>query len=243
LNEEKQPQSEAEEPAQAEEAKPAEGAGQATANPAPAEATAGAAWQPPTAPAITTPIASPTPAPRPLLSRRVFILGGFWSAFALGAIGILGSPLDFLFPRNVKGFGGPVTVPAGKIPEAGNDPVRIVEGKFWLLNLKPGTTPNGEETPGGLLALWQKCPHLGCTIPWRSDFTFAGRKGWFRCPCHGSTYTKEGGVRVFGPAPRPMDVFDITDIKDDGSIVVQTGPGFKGTGSADNPSKTKPYPA
>ena len=190
---------------------------------------------------ITTPVAQPAPPPRPLVSRRLFVLGGFWSALGLAAFAVLASPLDFLFPRNVKGFGGPITVPAGKIPTPGGDPVRpSPEGKFWLLNLEPGITPHGEETPGGLLALWQKCPHLGCTVPWRPDFVFAGRKAWFRCPCHGSTYTKEGGVRVFGPAPRSMDVFPL-EVKDDGSILVQTGPQFKGTGSVDNPSKAVPY--
>ncbi len=189
--------------------------------------------------AITTPVARPVPT-RPLVSRRVFILGGFWSGLALALIGVLGSPLDFLFPRNVKGFGGPIPVAPNRIPPVGGDPVRIPEGRFWLMNLEAGVTPNGEETPGGLLACWQKCPHLGCTVPYRSDFVFAGRKGWFRCPCHGSTYTREGGVRVYGPAPRSLDVFPL-EVKEDGSIVVQTGPQFSGTGSQGNPSKAIPY--
>ena len=127
-----------------------------------------------------------------------------------------------------------------RVPEAGEDPVRIFEGRFWLVNLESGVTPNGEETPGGLLALWTKCPHLGCTIPWKPDFTFGDTKGWFRCPCHGSTYTKEGGVLVFGPAPRPMDVFPLT-VEDDRSIIVQTGPGTAITGSAENPGRAAPY--
>lgn len=189
---------------------------------------------------IATPVAQPAPLPRPLISRRFLILGGFWTGLALALIGILGWPLDFVYPRRVKGFGGPITVPRERIPPPGGEPVRIVEGKFWLLNLRPGVTPNGEETPGGLLALWQKCPHLGCTVPWRPDFVFANRKGWFRCPCHGSTYTKEGGIRVFGPAPRSMDRFPI-EIQDNGNIVVQTGVAKAEKGSPDNPAHSVPY--
>ena len=191
--------------------------------------------------AVDTPIARPVPK-RPVLSRRVFILGGFWSGLMLAIVGIVGSPLDFVWPRKLTGFGGPIPVGPSRIPTVGEDPVRIVEGRFWLVNLEAGITPNGEETPGGLLALWQKCPHLGCTVPWRGEFTFGGRKGWFRCPCHGSTYTKEGGVLVSGPAPRPMDVFPI-EVQEDGSIIVDTGRQHEGTGSPDNPSKAVPYDA
>jgi cytochrome b6-f complex iron-sulfur subunit len=169
----------------------------------------------------------------------VFILGGFWTGLVMGIIGMTGVPLDFMWPRKVTGFGGPITVTPDRIPAPDDDPRLIQEGRFFLVNLLPGVTPNGEETPGGLLALWRKCPHLGCTIPWRPDFVFQGRKGWFRCPCHGSTYTKEGGIIVFGPAPRPMDVFPI-EVQDDGSIVVQTGRQFEGTGSPQNPARAVP---
>jgi cytochrome b6-f complex iron-sulfur subunit len=126
------------------------------------------------------------------------------------------------------------------VPAPGDDPVPIVEGRFFLVNLEPGTTPNGEETPGGLLALWRKCPHLGCTVPWRPDFNFLGRTGWFRCPCHGSTYTKEGGILVAGPAPRPLDLFEV-QIQEDNSLIVSTGVTVAETGSADNPARTVPY--
>jgi cytochrome b6-f complex iron-sulfur subunit len=177
---------------------------------------------------------------RRVISRRVFILGGFWSGLALAIVGLVGSPLNFMWIRNPRGFGGPIPVTPDRIPPPGGDPVRIVEGRFWLVNLEPGVTPNGEQTPGGLLALWQKCPHLGCTVPWRPDFEFQDRKGWFRCPCHGSTYTKEGGVLVFGPAPRPMDVFPL-EVQEDMTVIVQTGRQFEGTGSAANPARAAPY--
>jgi cytochrome b6-f complex iron-sulfur subunit len=190
---------------------------------------------------VSTFAATPARAGKPLVSRRVFVLGGFWTALGLALLGIFGPQLDFLYPRRVRGFGGPVPVPKSAIPEPGGEPVRIFEGRFWLVHLQPGVTPNGEETQGGVLALWWKCPHLGCTVPWRSDFVFMGRKGWFRCPCHGSTYTKEGGVLVFGPAPRSMDTFPI-EVKEDGSIVVLTGPNNARMGGKDNPARAVRLP-
>jgi cytochrome b6-f complex iron-sulfur subunit len=199
---------------------------------------------------VETPVATPVPK-RHALTRRVLILGSFWSVFGLFLLGILGSPLDFAWPRKgIAGASRVVRVPASDIPAPGGDPIPNAEGRFFLLNLEAGTTPNGEETPGGLLALWRKCPHLGCTVPWRPDFSFLGRTGWFRCPCHGSTYTKEGGILVAGPAPRPMDVFQIRTnddgsvaVNDDGSIDVIVGVTVAEAGSAQNPEKTVPYEA
>jgi cytochrome b6-f complex iron-sulfur subunit len=190
---------------------------------------------------VDTPVAKPVPS-RTLLTRRLFILGGFWSTLGLALVGLVGPSLDFTWPRKVAGAARNVLVTADRIPGKGDDPVAIPEGRFFLLNLEAGVTPHGEETPGGLLALWRKCPHLGCTVPWRPDFSFRGRTGWFRCPCHGSTYTKEGGILVDGPSPRPMDVFPI-EVKEDGSVVVTTGVRVAEKGSPDNPSKTTPYSA
>jgi cytochrome b6-f complex iron-sulfur subunit len=185
--------------------------------------------------AVDTPIAKPLPR-RELITRRVFLLGGFFSLLGLAVVGLAGIPLDFVWPRNVKGFGGPINVTPDRIPAAGGDPIVIPEGKFFVLNLEPGETTTGVETPGGVLALWRKCPHLGCSVPWNPSFEFQGVKGWFRCPCHNSTYTKDGGVLVFGPAPRSLDVFPV-EVQSDGGLVVQTGRQFEGSGSPDNPTR------
>lgn len=183
---------------------------------------------------VDTPVAKPLPK-REAITRRVFILGGFWTAIGLAAVGFLGSPLNFLWQRNIVGFGGPITIGPDRVPEAGANPQKIFEGRFYILNI-----PEGEVGPGGLLALYQKCPHLGCTVPYRPEFSYEGRQGWFRCPCHGSTYTKDGGVRVAGPAPRPLDVFPLT-VNDDLSVTVQTGREFEGTGSDANPFRAAAY--
>jgi cytochrome b6-f complex iron-sulfur subunit len=187
-------------------------------------------------PPADTDVAQAAPRPGPVVHRRTFLVGGFWVAAAglLAAIaGGLG--LDFLWIKKIAGFGSAVNVTAATVPAAGADPVRVVEGRFWLVNIPAGTA----ESPGGLLALYQKCPHLGCTVPWRPDFDFGGVKGWFRCPCHGSTYTKEGGVLVAGPAPHSMDTMAIT-VKSNGDLTVETGQ-IK-SGGQDNPSRVVPYP-
>jgi len=187
-------------------------------------------------PSADTDVAQAAPRPGPVVHRRTFLLGGFWVAAAglLAAIaGGLG--LDFLWIKKISGFGAAVDVAAARIPAPGADPVRIVEGRLWLVNIAPGAA----ESPGGLLALYQKCPHLGCTVPWRPDFDFGGKKGWFRCPCHGSTYTKDGGILVAGPAPRPMDTMIIT-VKPTGDITVETGQITQG--GQDNPFRVVAYP-
>ena len=177
--------------------------------------------------------------PDPDVSRRTFIRGSFLGGLGLALLGSVAFLLDFLYPRNVRGFGGPV--PAGKVTEypKGGEPKHFLDGQFWIVNLDPAESrPGGAGGGSGLIALWHKCPHLGCTVPWRPEFAYQGDKGWFRCPCHGSTYTK-AGVRVFGPAPRSMDTMAIS-IDGSGNITVNTGDRI--TGGTDNPQRAIQHP-
>jgi len=64
------------------------------------------------------------------------------------------------------------------------------------------------------LALYQKCVHLGCTVPFRDSCLS------FKCPCHGSHYHVNGEY-LDGPAPRSLDRFRISF--DGGNVVVSTG--------------------
>lgn len=174
------------------------------------------------------------------MTRRQLGKVAFWGMFGFGLTGALSAFLAFFWPRGVQGFGGKIAVAAALVPEVGAAPLQVVLGKFWLVNLQEGDGTHGGfgfEGDSGLLALWWKCPHLGCTVPWKSTFNFEGKQGWFRCPCHGSTYTK-AGVRVFGPAPRPLDTMEVT-VQADGSLSVDTGTIRKG--DQDNPLRTVPY--
>ncbi len=173
------------------------------------------------------------------LARRSFLRVTAFAGLSLFVGAMLSSFLGFFNLRKPKGFGGVVNVPANQIPAAGTEPVRISAGKFFLVNLQGAEGDVlGVGGTGGLLALYWKCPHLGCSVPWNASFNgasvnFPGVIGWFRCPCHGSTYSK-AGIRVFGPAPRPLDTMEI--IKNpDGSLGVNTG---KITfGDVDNPTR------
>ena len=64
-----------------------------------------------------------------------------------------------------------------------------------------------------LFALSQKCPHLGCHVP------FCDSSGRFECPCHGSVYDLAGEY-ITGPAPRGMDRYHVTIAGD--TVVVDT---------------------
>ncbi|MDA0364268.1 MAG: ubiquinol-cytochrome c reductase iron-sulfur subunit [Chloroflexi bacterium] len=174
------------------------------------------------------------------MSRRRFIRASFWAGLGITLLGSVGLFLDFFYPRNVKGFGGPV--PAGKVSDypKGSDPYHNLEGQFWIANLDPAEArPGGAGGADGFMALWHKCPHLGCTVPWRPEFDYEGDKGWYNCPCHGSTYTKSG-IRVFGPAPRSMDTM-LVEIDAAGNITVQTG--SVTPGGPDNPNRAVLPPA
>lgn len=177
------------------------------------------------------------------LARRSFLRVSVFAGLTLSLGTLTAGFLGFFNRRKPVGFGGIVTVTKSQIPSPAADPARISDGKFWLSNLAGAEGDVlGVGGTGGLMALYWKCPHLGCTVPWNPAFdgatvAFPGIVGWFRCPCHGSTYSR-AGVRVFGPAPRSMDTMLLT-INSDGSLSVNTG---KITlGSADNPLRAVPY--
>ena len=94
---------------------------------------------------------------------------------------------------------------AGRVDEFEPGSVsHVTQGHFYISRLDDG----------GILALWHRCTHLGCTVPWRED------EGQFHCPCHSSLFNRQGEV-IGGPAPRPLDLFPIS--LDDGKLVVDTG--------------------
>ncbi|GMV85506.1 MAG: hypothetical protein AMXMBFR80_13610 [Dehalococcoidia bacterium] len=177
------------------------------------------------------------------LARRSFLRVSVFAGLTLSLGAMTAGFLGFFNLRKPTGFGGTVNVAANRVPLPGAEPVRISEGKFWLVNLDgPEGDVLGVGGTGGLLALYWKCPHLGCSVPWLPGFNgaevnFPGIVGWFRCPCHGSTYSR-AGIRVFGPAPRPMDTMALT-VNSNGSIDVNTG--AVTSGGANNPLRAVPY--
>lgn len=177
------------------------------------------------------------------LGRRRVLQIGFWAGI-LAAVGAISATVaNSLYPRKVSGFGGPIAVSSDRIPQPGDAPAQIFEARCWLVNLLPNEGRHAsDDTPssGGLMALWRKCPHLGCSVPWKDDFVSQEddlrRRGMFNCNCHGSTYTKAGTL-VVGPAERAMDTMAIE--MTEAGIVIQTGQIKRGT--QDNPRRAVPY--
>lgn len=162
--------------------------------------------------------------PRGSQPRRTFIRLSFGTAIAATIAGGVALVFDFLRPTRPETQG---VYKIGRLSDfpRGGDPVFLVPENFparmWVTNLAPDETRLGGSGGGdGLLAVWAKCTHLGCTLQWRPNFEFNGDKGWYRCACHSSTYTK-AGVRVYGPAPRSLDTFEVR-INRDGNVFVNS---------------------
>jgi nitrite reductase/ring-hydroxylating ferredoxin subunit len=142
----------------------------------------------------SVPVASPAPKGRPRAGRRLLAV----AVLAVAVAGIVAAAYVFARPT---GFEQPAAVwyNAGAVDEIPvNEPVRITEQRFWLVKLESGE----------VLALYQRDPHQGCTVPWNSGFELRSKQGWFRNPCHGQTYDLTG--RCFdGPCIRGMDRYPV----------------------------------
>ncbi|HWC29748.1 MAG TPA: ubiquinol-cytochrome c reductase iron-sulfur subunit [Dehalococcoidia bacterium] len=141
--------------------------------------------------------------------ERIKVLAGL-SALA-GAL-ILTIAAVAVFTAFISPVGGPKAaagVYAGKVSrlEVGK-PVTIHKAEAHIV-LQPD---------GSIIALSWRSTHLGCSVPWRERFRFNGTTGWFRDPCHGSTWDAYGH-RVFGPAPRDMDRYPV-EIKGDNIYIL-----------------------
>lgn len=138
------------------------------------------------------------------ISRHTF-LSLAWITSLVGIFSQTGWALfKFLKPQLKEGTFG-TKVNAGKVAEFKPGTVsHIQQGRFYLSRLDNGS----------MLAMWHRCTHLGCTVPWQED------ENRFHCPCHSSIFNNTGEV-VSGPAPRPLDLFQIEIVEDD--VIVYTG--------------------
>jgi cytochrome b6-f complex iron-sulfur subunit len=182
---------------------------------------------PATAPSARPAPAAPTPKPKPVLSRRDFFRGGLLASLGVFAAQFGGATLAFLWPNLKGGFGSVITLsdpPDTILNQITSDrtPYYFGAGRFYLINYtgdgaKSGGPYDGitAEVPGGtLMALYQKCAHLGCRVP------FCQASQWFECPCHGSKYNYAGEYEL-GPAPQGLSRFPVT--VEGGQVKVNTG--------------------
>jgi cytochrome b6-f complex iron-sulfur subunit len=161
------------------------------------------------------------------VTRRQFFNRSIILVMGLALSGFGAAVIAFLWPTPKGGFGskirvGNVSDVIAKI-EASAGFLYLAEGRMWITEypasalekakkVYPQPVLNGMEA--GVVALYQKCPHLGCRVP------SCATSQWFECPCHGSQYNQVGEKKG-GPAPRGMDHFamEVTG----GVLVVNTG--------------------
>jgi len=75
--------------------------------------------------------------------------------------------------------------------------------------------------PEGFYAISAVCTHLGCITQWKEEAQMIA------CPCHGSKF-KPDGVKIEGPAPRPLSHFALS-ITADGELLVNKLQNVKNT--------------
>jgi Rieske Fe-S protein len=170
------------------------------------------------------------------LSRRSFMRRMVGAGVGLLSLEFIGATLAFLWPRNVEGIG--VAYPIGTLGEinaafptwAAGEPMEFRAARAFVVNVPAakamalGHSGVHEPKPSAdeILALWRKCPHLGCMIPPACE-----SRSRFQCYCHQSTYNILGEKLELGPAPRGMDRFPVR-IDDDGVVIIDTREIVKG---------------
>jgi cytochrome b6-f complex iron-sulfur subunit len=175
-----------------------------------------------------TPVAWVPPDPETLdVTRRHFFNLAIITTMGLSLSGFGAAVLAFLWPSGTGGFGAKITV--GKFEdidqaiEKGSGFAYYPEGRMWVTHYPSEALPKAKKVysppelngmEAGYVALYQKCPHLGCRVP------SCATSQWFECPCHGSQYNQVGEKKG-GPAPRGMDRFPME--ADNDTLVVDTG--------------------
>jgi cytochrome b6-f complex iron-sulfur subunit len=147
------------------------------------------------------------------VTRRQFFNRSIVVSFALGLSGFGAAVLAFLWPSGVGGFGSKINVGSiddiKKAIDDGEGFAYYPEGRMWITAFPSAalekaravySEPELAGMEAGVIALYQKCPHLGCRVP------ECATSKWFECGCHGSQYNQVGEKKG-GPAPRGMDRF------------------------------------
>jgi cytochrome b6-f complex iron-sulfur subunit len=179
------------------------------------------------------PDAPPAPLPAPLdeealgVTRRQVLNRGIIGTFTLAISGFGAACVAMLWPSLSGGFGSKIRV--GKFDEIideineKKEPFYLAAGRLYINPYPKDATEKAKSVlaysavlegyEAGVVALYQKCVHLGCRVPWCKT------SQWFECPCHGSQYNRVGEKKG-GPAPRGLDRFAAT--VEGGMVVVDT---------------------
>lgn len=173
------------------------------------------------------------------LSRRRFLRRSMLAVWGVSTTAAVAGALDMLYPTLSGAFGATLNVgkkqdfPAATPKEFTLDSkgvFHVIAARAYMIHLAAGTDflLTGADLQGQFgnqnivkdsdgsywIALYQKCVHLGCTVPFRNDCNS------FKCPCHGSHYNIDGEY-LDGPAPRSLDRFVMSLNGED--VMVNTG--------------------
>jgi cytochrome b6-f complex iron-sulfur subunit len=174
-------------------------------------------------------------------TRRQFMNRTMVSMMLVSMSGFGAAMVAFLWPGNAGGFGSVISL--GKLDDILNSIQQdqgfyyVPEGRAWITAYPADALPKAKKAydervlPGmeaGIVALYQKCVHLGCRVP------SCLSSQWFECPCHGSQYNRVGEKKG-GPAPRGLDRFPVKVVGtavtiDTGNIVLGPPIGTNTTG-------------
>ncbi len=177
------------------------------------------------------------------LSRRTFMRRMLGAGAGLLLLEFIGGSIAFLWPTFRSGLGGKFAV--GTLADivtkqasfANGWPYAYAPARAFLINVpaakelalgREASVPN--PTADQLLALYRKCPHLGCQVPGLCD-----ELKRFTCRCHGSTYNILGEKLKEGPADFGMSRFGVT-IGGDGVVVIDTSKITAGAPDRKDPS-------
>jgi len=161
------------------------------------------------------------------ITRRQFLTKALRVSFG-AFVGIQAiSWLGFFWPKVSGGFGSKVD--AGKVEDLKKQivqsdgsviPAFIPEARAYVLPFDSSQASGSQFSDGatiadGLVAIYQRCVHLGCRVPWCNS------SQGFECPCHGSKYNLVGEYYA-GPAPRNLDRF-VVSVNAAGKFIIDTG--------------------
>ena len=154
-------------------------------------------------------------------TRRDFLRGSLLVAGSGLASSLGGASLAYLWPARGEGFGSLVDVGSeaevAEAVRASGGTWAVPGARAYLVAYDAADDPQGsyaDVTQGApFMALYQRCVHLGCRVPWCTSSTR------FECPCHKSRYNRWGEWKD-GPAPRGLDRFNVVLAK--GRVIVDT---------------------
>ncbi len=195
---------------------------------------------------------------RQRLSRRRFLRRSMLAVWGISTTASVAGALYMLYPNLAGQFGSALTIgQKSAFPVAKPSDFKIGEaGVFYHPEAKTYVSHLAKDTQFSLqgkdlqdqlaseffvkdsdgslwVALYQRCVHLGCTVPFRNDCVS------FKCPCHGSHYNVDGEW-LDGPAPRSLDRFVISFSGED--VIVDTSVVHDKTPHPDASTRIIPVP-